>query len=76
MKKLSELKPKKISGLKTKKLRKLLKETESTLSLLQAEIARRELLRQEEEIEYLDDHLHHTEASLQTIRNFIAHLKK
>lgn len=61
--------------LTNKKLKKLLKETESTLAELQAEMARRELESQEREIENLDNHLDETHVSLKTIRDFISFLR-
>lgn len=57
--------------LTTDRLRKLIKETEETLTELKAELERREQLDQSQEIEHLENHMKSAELSLATIRNFL-----
>lgn len=57
--------------LTTDRLRKLVKETEETLTELKTELERREQLDQNQEIEHLESHMKSAELSLTTIRNFL-----
>ena len=58
--------------LSTERLRALITDTESTLKQLTAELERREFLKQENEIEHLEEHMKGAEVSLSSIRKFLA----
>ena len=60
--------------LTTQKLRELIDSTETTLDELNAELERREELRQHQEIGRLDEHMKNAELSLTTIRDYIAYV--
>ena len=60
--------------LTTDKLREIVAQTRTTLSELEAELERRDELRQHHEIANLDTHMRSAELSLTTLRNFIAYL--
>lgn len=63
-----------IDDLPTSKLRALIRETELTLTALKAELESREDEKRHEEIDHLDEHLEAAELSLQSIKDFFAHL--
>ena len=65
-----------LQSLKTKRVRKLLHETEATLTELKDELARRQLLKANEEISHIDEHIDNAESSLKSIRDFLAYLTK
>lgn len=56
------------------KLKRLVAETEETLTDLKRELDRRDEAAQAREIEHLDEHLKDAELSLQTIRDFFRYL--
>ncbi|WP_409440100.1 hypothetical protein [Psychromonas sp. GE-S-Ul-11] len=60
--------------LTTERLNKLINETQATLIELKAEVERRELLKQEHEINDLDHHMMSAELNLTGIKNFISYL--
>lgn len=60
-----------LNVLTNERLNKLIDDTQATLDELRLEMARRESVEQEREIEDLDQHIESTELSLATIRNFI-----
>ena len=60
--------------LTTKRLNKLIDETQATLYELKNEVKRRELEKQEHEVMDLDNHMKSAELSLNTIKNFIVYL--
>ncbi len=55
-------------------IRKIIAETESTLSELKAELKRREEAAQHIQIQNLEEHMSEAEFSLKGIKNFIAFL--
>ena len=63
---------KKIESLSKKRLKKLIKETEKTLSKLNKEVIRREQANQNDEIDDLEQHMENAEGSLKSIRGFLA----
>jgi hypothetical protein len=63
-----------INVLSTERLRALITDTESTLKQLTVELERREFLKQENEIDHLEEHMKGAELSLDTIRQFLAYL--
>jgi len=60
--------------LTSKRLNKLIEETQTTLDELKREVERREREQQEHEVMDLDSHFQSAELSLTTIRNFINYL--
>tara|TARA_R110002167_G_scaffold306775_1_gene511408 strand:- start:219 stop:443 length:225 start_codon:yes stop_codon:yes gene_type:complete len=63
-----------VNVLSTDRLRALIADTETTLKQLTVELERREFLKQENEIEHLEEHMKGAELSLDTIRQFLAYL--
>lgn len=60
--------------LTTKRLNKLIDDTQLTLKDLKEEVTRREMLQQEHEIMDLDRHMENAELNLTSIKNFITYL--
>ncbi|WP_289029255.1 hypothetical protein [uncultured Paraglaciecola sp.] len=63
-----------VNVLSTERLKALIADTEGTLKQLTIELERRELLKQENAIENLEEHMKDAELSLDTIRQFLAYL--
>ncbi|WP_133470138.1 hypothetical protein [Paraglaciecola marina] len=63
-----------VNVLTTERLKALIADTEGTLKQLTIELERRELLKQENAIENLEEHMKDAELSLDTIREFLAYL--
>jgi hypothetical protein len=63
-----------LNVLSTERLRMLISDTESTLKKLTIELERREFIKQENEIEHLEEHMKGAELSLTTIRQFLSFL--
>ena len=62
--------------LTTDRLRKLISESEQTLTKLKAELEEREKISQNQEIANLEHHMQSAELSLKTIRDFLKFLSQ
>ena len=65
-----------VQTLTTDRLRKLISESEKTLTELKAELEVREQLSQSQEVANLEHHMQSAELSLKTIRDFLSFLSQ
>lgn len=65
-----------VQTLTTERLRKLISESEQTLTELKAELEVREQLSQSQEVANLEHHMQSAELSLKTIRDFLTFLSQ
>ena len=69
------VKTEKIPTYSLKKLRKQVKKTKETLALLEAELKKRQLEQQHDEIEHLEDYMEQANSSILSLGSILSMLK-